>query len=88
MDLGKGLFGMWAGIKGMNLAKEQFGFNKANILYDRNRKDQIYNDTRNLQAQNRDAARGYTTPNQNMPNSPIVPSVVPSIADQMKKYGV
>lgn len=87
MDLTKGLVGMGLGIKGMNMAKEQFAFNKANILYDRNKRNEMYEHTRNLQAQNREAARGYTLPNQSVPSTNSTPNAIPSIADQMKRYG-
>jgi hypothetical protein len=80
LDVGKGLFGMWAGIKGMSMAKEQFNFNKENILRDRGIKEGMLARTVALQDQNRAAARGYASTNQSIPS-------IPSIADQMKRYG-
>lgn len=83
MDLGKGLFGMWAGIKGMQRANEQFAFNKENILRDRSIKEGMLARSVALQDQNRAAARGYTPTNQSATNIPSIPI----LADQMKKYG-
>ncbi len=78
LNVGKGLFGMWAGIKGMNMAKDQF--NQQKMLSNENLRMSKLNYNMRLQAgqENKLAAMGQTA----AANQGIL-----SVADQLKKYG-
>lgn len=78
LDLGKGIFGMWAGMKGLGLAKDQFNMQKqvTNLNMDMMKKN--YNQTLEGKQRNMIAAMGQNeAANQG----------VLSVADQLKKYG-
>lgn len=78
MDLGKGIFGMWAGMKGLGLAKDQFNMQKqvTNLNMDMMKKN--YNQTLEGKQRNMIAAMGQ----EQAANQGIL-----SVADQLKKYG-
>lgn len=83
MNLIGGGVGMYTGIKALGMAEDQFKFNMENILRDRAIKEGMLARTVALQDQNRAAARGYPSTNQNIPSIPNIPS----ISEQMKRYG-
>lgn len=78
IDLGKGIFGMWAGMKGLGLANDQFNMQKqvTNLNMDMMKKN--YNQTLEGKQRNMIAAMGQNE----AANQGIL-----SVADQLKKYG-
>lgn len=78
MDIGKGVFGMWAGMKGLGLAKDQFNMQKqvTNLNMDMMKKN--YNQTLEGKQRNMIAAMGQDE---------AAKQGILSVADQLKKYG-
>jgi hypothetical protein len=78
LNVGKGLFGMWAGIKGMNMAKDQF--NQQKMLSNENLRMNKLNYNMRLQSgqENKLAAMGQPA---------AASQGILSVAEQMKRYG-
>lgn len=78
LDLVKGGFGMWAGMKGLGLAKDQFNMQKqvTNLNMDMMKKN--YNQTLEGKHRNMIAAMGQDE---------AAKQGILSVADQLKKYG-